>query len=202
VVPDESEMIEIVEQIEARAEQAGWNIGGPMLYMTIGSDDRNHLITTPTTAQPAMFNMPMGEAIRVIADGFETREMQRTLTEMDPVAQDAMAGVLLVHEAWMVTADAAARRPVGSLRDVPGRVEIRQAMAVDCGGRITVTTRPRGKEPTTIVTRAGGELQAAGRVTEAMVRMVKAMTRGAPPDSVDRPALNAILREIRGLNAR
>lgn len=201
MVPSEDEMVSIVAAVEAAHDKEGWDQPA-VLYMVVASNNRSKLVTSPHTFQPRELGADLGEAMVImaeVAENFVAGEVKR----MDPITQDAFAGLVLLHEGWSISPQQRERYPRRESKNVPGALELRQAVSIDCAGRMVTVTRIKGASPETLIARPNSREKAyAGRIPEAMVRILKAYTRHAPGDSVDRQALNHILREIRARNER
>lgn len=148
-------MIDLARTVEEVGDSNGWDQPA-ILGITYQSGPREFAVAM-FPVQPAQIAGEDGDVIGALMQignrmMRNTHEARRALAENDAVGMgDALAGLWLVQEVWMVervVIGGLGNLDIGSVAEMPDRQEARQCMLVDCGGRLYVRQRIRGQKPT------------------------------------------------------
>ncbi len=180
-------MIATVRHAEGIAHAAGWD-NAPVLLLVNNTDGGEFLAVSPAPHQPVHLDDDPVVGLAISAAALESMNVP-----LDPLVADSFAAFVWLHEGWSISMELTEKYPDRDPVDIPGAREVRQCIAVDCGGRYYQLTRVRGEEPELMVLRAGDERQPGGPVVHFLIRMVRAASMWAPPDSKNLEKLDALL---------
>ena len=196
------ELLQLATRIEDTHEQAGWDETPAMLYRVHEIDDAlqgdPEALAFAKFAEVVhegkalvIIPMPLGdprEELPGIAFGFKMIlevELEMPLNPDLPNEEDLremvkstfsrkLKALMLVTEAWLRTSEMEDFDELDerSFADIPGSIEIRQAIVVN-NNSILFLTRERGKEPTVTHVPRDGEaaLQLGGTIMKALIEL-------------------------------
>lgn len=195
MIPEEYLIDFAIRHWEEDENEAGWDEPAKMM-MALMMPGGETFALMPTPVEPSRIDPHLPTAMRMAADGWESQAVREIMARQDVLRYQEVAGYFVCYEAWR-TMTPPDERDYRKVADMPGSVETRTVMGVDCGGRLYYLERVRGQEPTLEIFRAGDSRMVGGDLSYHLIRLLKASMRFAPADTWDLPALNALMRHVR-----
>lgn len=180
---DAPTMDQVMLRLEREIHRGGWD-QPPQLRSIQRRGAHRLALSNP---HPIPWDGETGAILAGVADQMEQETLWGRLLATATARLPGWTGFLFAYEAW--TNNITPKERGGrKLADIPGSKELRGVFAVDITGGVHSVMRHRG-EPA----KAEGLPNLAGRIPDAMIRMVKAVAAYLPDDSgVDRKALAAL----------
>lgn len=213
--PDWEDVVDMLIEYERVVDDRGWDQDLVLSeVLSINEKDGAYLVVRSTPVQPNQVGEDPIEGMQIIVRGWESRSARELVARMDPLYWDSYVGLVFMYEADAY--DVVPDRPGGPI-DFGG--EHRSVAVVDCRGRLYTTYRERGwSRPKVWVRFADGNAKqiawpgqdegewasmmfVTAGITVSLVELLLAKTAKAPADSCDRPALRALLEQVRGAEA-
>jgi hypothetical protein len=166
VIPDPAAVLVALREVEREHHRGGWD-GAPAVHALRA---RRGAVAA-SVALPLRNEVPPGAALAAVAVSMVDAGRPAV-----PLTGATFAGWAIVSEAWMV--EGQERPNVRSLKDAPGRFEIRFAMAADTTGQLYYVQRKRGEAPTAQIIDGGASgvdgMAVDGRLAAALQLMIAA----------------------------
>lgn len=185
MVPNVTDMIALVKDLEAELHLKGWDSLPPTLCMITASDDRRELLVAELPVQTTDVHENYFVGLHMLATVWESGDMDEHLKNIPASAQEAMVGVMLCAETW-TTEQTPQERGFAPASEAPDAQDARLVLAVDVGGRFYFCQRTRGEFPELDLIASPDEGRTvAGPAAQSLAVMLFHMTKFAPAGSVD-----------------
>jgi hypothetical protein len=146
---DASFIPDILDDLEAKAEAAGWDRPSTLYAMCAHAIDGTVGAVTlaPFPSYRIAASATGHSYAALLAVAGTLREQPAEIRNVILGDMAGLRGLVLVDEAWVVKATPGEPHPTGSLKDVPGRSEQRFVLLVCADGSTKTLTRARGEAP-------------------------------------------------------